>query len=159
MRHRTIAVPCLGLTIALAAAAADRSQVIGRPSLGEVVTVRPGGAVTSRQALGQFVGISGANSGARHLSLNKVVIPPGSRARAHRHVGHESAIYLLQGTVETRFGPRLERKVVNRAGDFVFIPADVVHQPVNLSATEPAIAIVARNDPNEQESVELYEPR
>jgi uncharacterized RmlC-like cupin family protein len=40
--------------------------------------------------------------------------------------------------------------------DFLFIPPDVPHQPINLSDTEPAIAIVARNDPNEQEHVELY---
>jgi uncharacterized RmlC-like cupin family protein len=32
----------------------------------------------------------------------------------------------------------------------------VPHQPVNLSTTEPAIAIVARNDPEEQEHVVLY---
>jgi uncharacterized RmlC-like cupin family protein len=30
-----------------------------------------------------------------------------------------------------------------------------LRQPINLSATEPAIAIVARNDPQEQEHVEL----
>jgi uncharacterized RmlC-like cupin family protein len=40
----------------------------------------------------------------------------------------------------------------------MFIPADLPHQPVNLSATEPAHAIVARNDPDEQESVEPYDP-
>ena len=34
----------------------------------------------------------------------------------------------------------------------------VPHQPTNLSQTEAAIAIVARNDANEQENVELYEP-
>jgi hypothetical protein len=39
--------------------------------------------------------------------------------------------------------------------DFVFIPPDVPHRPFNLSDTEPAIAIVARNDPNEQEHVVL----
>jgi len=33
------------------------------------------------------------------------------------------------------------------------------HQPVNLSATEPARAIVVRNDPNEQEHVVLHEVR
>ena len=31
------------------------------------------------------------------------------------------------------------------------------HKPVNLSDTEAAIAIVARTDPNEQESVEEVE--
>jgi uncharacterized RmlC-like cupin family protein len=49
--------------------------------------------------------------------------------------------------------------VIHEAGDFIFIPANVPHQPVNLSDTEPAQAIVARNDPNEQESVEPYDPR
>ena len=112
----------------------------------------------TRQGLRQFVGISGANSGARGLSMNEVIIPPGGRAQAHRHLGSESTIYLVSGTVKTYYGPCLERSVVNRAGDFLFIPADVPHMPVNLSATQPAIAIVARNDPNEQEHVELLEP-
>jgi uncharacterized RmlC-like cupin family protein len=46
--------------------------------------------------------------------------------------------------------------VVNVAGDFIFIPPDVPHQPFNLSDTEPAIAIVTRNDPDEQEHVLVY---
>ena len=86
----------------------------------------------------------------------KVVIPPGSSAKAHVHKGFESAVYLLQGRVETRYGEGLKKSVVNVAGDFIFIPPDVPHQPFNLSDTEPAIAIVARNDPNEQEHVVLY---
>ena len=72
------------------------------------------------------------------------------------HKGFESAVYLLQGRVETRYGEGLKKSVVNVAGDFIFIPPDVPHQPFNLSDTEPAIAIVARNDPNEQEHVVLY---
>jgi uncharacterized RmlC-like cupin family protein len=50
----------------------------------------------------------------------------------------------------------LQESTFNQSGDFIFIPADVTHQPTNLSETEPAKAIVARNDPNEQESVEHY---
>jgi uncharacterized RmlC-like cupin family protein len=34
----------------------------------------------------------------------------------------------------------------------------VPHQPRNLSATEPAVAVVARNDPAEQERVVVYDP-
>jgi uncharacterized RmlC-like cupin family protein len=133
-------------------------EVIGAPNGRDIVTVRPLATSPTRQGLRQFVGISGANSGARGLSMNRVVIPPGGRAEPHRHVGSESAIYLLQGTVETRYGERLERRVVNRAGDFLFIPPGVPHQPINLSPSEPAIAIVARNDPEEQEHVELLHP-
>ncbi len=40
----------------------------------------------------------------------------------------------------------------------MFIPANVPHQPINMSATEPAKALIARNDPNEQESVVPYDP-
>ncbi len=137
---------------------AQEVEVIGRPNGQDIVTVRPLVSSQSRKGLRQFVGISGANSGARGLSMNRVVIPPGGSAEPHRHVGSESAIYLLQGTVETRYGDRLERRVVNRAGDFLFIPPGVPHQPINLSATEPAIAIVARNDPEEQEHVERLAP-
>jgi len=61
--------------------------------------------------------------------------------------------------VETRYGPRLEHRVVSRAGDFLFIPADVVHLPINLSATEAAIAIEARTDPDEQGQVEFLGPQ
>ena len=60
--------------------------------------------------------------------------------------------------MQTRYGPKLEQSVITEAGDFLFIPPDVPHQPVNLSETEAARAIVVRNDPNEQEHVILYEP-
>jgi uncharacterized RmlC-like cupin family protein len=47
---------------------------------------------------------------------------------------------------------------VLEAGDFLFIGPGVPHQPVNLSATETARAVVARNDPSEQEHVVPYDP-
>lgn len=124
----------------------------------EIVTVRPAKTTMTKQQLPNFVGISGASAGARHLSMNLVIIPPGGAAQPHVHRGYETAIYLLQGRVETRYGPGLRKSVIHKAGDFIFIPADVPHQPVNLSATEPAHALVARNDPNEQESVVAYDP-
>jgi uncharacterized RmlC-like cupin family protein len=125
----------------------------------EIVTVRPVAETMSRQRLPYFVGISETTSGAKGISMNLVVIPPGAAAQPHIHRGYESAIYLLQGRVETRYGPGLRKSVINEAGDFIFIPADVPHQPINLSATEPARAIVARNDPNEQEHVFPYNPK
>ena len=122
-----------------------------------IVTVRPDTTVGSKQKLSMFVGISGPTAGATKLCLYKVMIPPGGRAEAHSHAGHETAIYLLKGRVETFFGEGLRQSVINEAGDFIFIPPDLPHQPVNLSDTEFAEAIVARTDPNEQESVVLYD--
>jgi hypothetical protein len=40
-------------------------------------------------------------------------------------------------------------------GDFVYIPASIPHLPYNLSNTESCVAVIARTDPNEQESVVL----
>jgi uncharacterized RmlC-like cupin family protein len=39
------------------------------------------------------------------------------------------------------------------AGDYVYIPAGVPHLPGNRNQTEPCLAVIARTDPNEQESV------
>lgn len=91
--------------------------------------------------------------------MNLVVIPPGGSATPHIHQHYETAIYLLKGRVETRYGKGLTQSVVNEAGDFLFIPPGVPHQPFNLSQTETAEAIVARNDPNEQENVVIYDPQ
>ena len=114
--------------------------------------------ILTRQKLPNFVGISAETAGARGLSINLVIIPPGASAEPHFHKGFESAVYVLNGRVETRYGPKLEQSVITAAGDFLFIPPDVPHQPVNLSKTEAARAIVVRNDPNEQEHVILYDP-
>lgn len=123
-----------------------------------VVTVRPGAEDRLPQELPFVPGISGRTAGAKAISMYKVVIPPGAAAEPHRHVGFETAIYVLKGRVETRFGKGLASSVVNVAGDFVFIPPDLPHQPVNLSETETAEAIVARNDPSETEAVVPYDP-
>jgi len=124
----------------------------------EIITVRPEATTMTKQALPNFVGVSSATTGSKHLSMNIVVIPPGGAAKPHIHRGYETAIYILSGRVETKYGPGLSKSTINEAGDFLFIPADLPHQPVNLSTTEPARALVARNDPNEQESVVHYDP-
>ncbi len=142
--------------LALAQAVAGDPTIIGERDGKDIVTVRVTETVQSKQALPIFAGISGKTAGAKSLSLLKVVIPPGGSAEAHVHKGFESAIYLVQGKVETRYGEGLKKSVVNQAGDFLFVPPDVPHQPFNLSDTEPAIAIVARSDPNEQEHTILY---
>lgn len=123
----------------------------------EIFTVRPSQEVLTKQQLPYFLGISQNSTGAKQLSMNLVVIPPGAKAEPHFHKGFETGIYLLQGRVETRYGEGLKKSVINEVGDFVFIPPNLPHQPLNLSDTETAIGIVVRNDPNEQENVVPYE--
>ena len=128
------------------------------PSPPTVVAVRPDREILTRQRLPYFVGVSGETTGSRGLSMHMVVIPPGGSAAPHRHRGYETAIYVLEGRVETRYGPGLRERIVSAAGEFLFIPSDVAHQAFNLSDSEPARAIVARNDPAEQENVVPYDP-
>lgn len=116
----------------------------------------PNVEIMSKQHLPYFVGISGQTVGATGLSMHIVVIPPGGRAQPHIHVGYETGIYVLQGKVCTRWGKSLENEIVSEAGDFLFVPPGVPHEAINLSATEAARAIVARNDPAEQDKVEPY---
>lgn len=118
--------------------------------------VRPDAEVTTRQRLPYFVGISGQTVGARGLSMHLVVIPPGGKAEPHRHIGYETGIYVLEGRVLTRWGASLENEIVSESGEFLFIPPGVPHEAINLSASEVARAIVARNDPAEQDKVEPY---
>jgi uncharacterized RmlC-like cupin family protein len=131
---------------------------LAQPQQTEIVTVRPDRETLTRQRLPYFVGISATTAGSQGISMNLVIIPPASSAEPHFHRDYETAIYLLEGRVETRYGAGLRQSVINEAGDFIFIPPGVPHQPFNLSATEPAHALVARNDPNEQENVVLYDP-
>lgn len=128
------------------------------PEAPEVRAIRPEAAVMTRQRLPYFVGIAGSTVGSRSLSMHIVVIPPGAKADPHVHVGYETGIYVLEGRVLTRWGPRLENEIVSAPGEFLFIPPDVPHEAVNLSATEPARAIVARNDPAEQDKVVPFVP-
>lgn len=124
----------------------------------KLVAVHPDSEIATSQKLPYFVGISASTTGSKALSMHLVVVPPGAHAEAHVHCEHETAIYVLEGRVETRYGPGLRHSVVTEAGDFLFIPPGVPHQPFNLSATEPARAIVARNSPDEQEMVLPYDP-
>ena len=125
----------------------------------KAVTVRPKETLTTKQNLPYYVGISKETAGAKGLSMNLVVIPPGASPKAHYHKDFETAIYLLKGRVETRFGEKLKESIINEEGDFVYIPPGVPHKPVNLSKTEPALAIVSRNDPNEHENVIAYDEK
>ena len=122
----------------------------------EPVRVVPAGErYTGRQGLSYFAGISAQSAGAHGLCLHALTIPPGGRARAHLHEGHESAIYLISGDAVVWYGEGLGERLEQHAGDFLYIPAGTPHLPVNASDTEPCVALVARTDPNEQESVVL----
>jgi uncharacterized RmlC-like cupin family protein len=88
------------------------------------------------------------------LCMHLVKLSPGTRAKAHLHADHETAVYVVHGEIDLLHGDQLEHHLVICAGEFAYIPAGVPHLPFNGSAVE-AVAVLARTDPNEQESVVL----
>ncbi|MEJ2856144.1 MULTISPECIES: cupin domain-containing protein [unclassified Saccharothrix] len=116
------------------------------------VLVRPAAGVPGSTGVTYASGISATTAGARALCLELATLPPGAHGKPHLHAGHESAAYVLSGELTLWFGARLEERVTARAGDFLYIPSGVPHLPANASATEPAVAVLARTDPGEQES-------
>jgi uncharacterized RmlC-like cupin family protein len=116
--------------------------------------VRPDSTYDGKQGLRYFEGISKEKVGSSGICMHILTMPPGARAKAHLHEAHETAIYVLSGEVHTWYGDQLEHHIVVKAGDLFYIPAGVPHLPANLS-DKPSSAVIARTDPNEQESVVL----
>jgi len=117
--------------------------------------IRAKDSYEGKQGLTYFSGVSAESAGARGLCMHLLTFPPGGRARAHMHENHETAIYVLSGEAEMWYGEGLREYAVINAGDFVYIPAGMPHLPGNRSETEACHAVIARTDPNEQESVVL----
>ncbi len=123
------------------------------PAEDHCIAVKPGRLSESKQGHHVFEGVSAQSTGARALCMHVIAIPPGGRARAHLHEHHESAVYMVRGDVICWYGDRLQHRFTVRAGEMAYIPAGVPHLPINASEDEPVTCIVARTDPNEQESV------
>jgi uncharacterized RmlC-like cupin family protein len=89
-------------------------------------------------------GVSARTTGASEVWMGEVTTAPGFRSGAHHHGDVESAIYVASGACRFRWGDRLQHSADAAAGDFLFVPARLVHQEINLSDTEPVVFIVAR---------------
>jgi uncharacterized RmlC-like cupin family protein len=117
--------------------------------------VRPGDSYQGKQALFYEPGVSADTVGAKGLHMQLATLPPLARAKAHKHAEHETAIYVMSGRSGVWFGENLEQHAFVNAGEFFYIPANVPHVPYNPSESENCVTVIARTDPNEQESVTL----
>ena len=108
-----------------------------------------------KQDFTYFEGVSAESAGAQGICMHLLTIPPGGRAKAHLHEHHETAIYVISGEAEMWYGDNLSEHMDCKAGDFIYIPAGVPHLPANRSTSMPCMAVIARTDPSEQESVVL----
>lgn len=116
--------------------------------------IRPADRYAGKQGFTYDAGIAAETVGSTAICMHLLTIPPGGRARAHKHATHETAIYQLTGRSVMYWGDRLQNRMEAEAGDLIYIPADTPHLPFN-PGPEPCTAVIARTDPNEQESVVL----
>jgi uncharacterized RmlC-like cupin family protein len=98
--------------------------------------------------------ISQATSGSSNIYMGLFRVPPGSRGRPHYHANCETALYMLSGRIEIQWGDRLEDSLVVEPGDMLYVPPRETHIVVNLSDSEAAEYVVARDSPTE-DSVEV----
>lgn len=119
----------------------------------QCVLIRTGQAGEGKTGVTYAAGVSAATAGARALCLQLASLPPGAQSRAHLHAEHESAAYVIEGGLVLWFGERLEERVAAGSGDFLYIPSGVPHLVANASDGQPVVTVLARSDPNQQESV------
>lgn len=100
-------------------------------------------------AMTRFAGVSELLTGSTGIHMAIATVPPGRCSTAHYHVNCESAIYVVSGEGTFLSGTDLEKEESISVGDFIFVPPDANHQPVNTSDTENLVLIVARNAPVE----------
>jgi uncharacterized RmlC-like cupin family protein len=98
--------------------------------------------------------ISSASAGARNIFMGVFRVPAGARSRPHYHADCESAVYMLSGRLLVRWGENLERSTELEPGDLVYVPPQETHLLENLSESDAAEYVVARNAARE-DSVEV----
>jgi uncharacterized RmlC-like cupin family protein len=77
--------------------------------------------------------ISQVTAGAHNLYMGRFRVPAGARSRPHYHENCESTLYMLSGGVRILWGDHLEQQL----------------EVENVSDTEPADYVVARDSPHE----------
>lgn len=100
-------------------------------------------------AMTRLAGVSKSLAGTEGIHLAIATIPPACASSPHYHTNCESAIYIVKGKGRFLTGIHLETSMDINEGDFIYVPQDSVHQPVNDSTTDPLVLVVARNTPVE----------
>lgn len=68
---------------------------------------------------------------------------PGAETGWHHHNGFESTLYVVSGVMRMQFGPGGQSTADAGPGDFIHVPAGVVHRELNPTS-EKSTAVVVR---------------
>ena len=105
-----------------------------------IVVIPPDALIDSDPTPGmrrqQAIGVPGLWSGLVHTE-------PGATSGWHHHGGHETTLYVVSGAMRLEFGPGGQAVVDAGPGDFIHVPAHVVHRESNPTK-QRATAVIAR---------------
>ena len=98
--------------------------------------------------------VSQTTTGAENIYMGVFRVPAGAQSLPHYHADCESAVYMLSGHLNVRWGEGLEHAFSLEPGDMVYVPPRETHLLENPSEEEEAEYVVARDAP-EEDSVEV----
>jgi uncharacterized RmlC-like cupin family protein len=105
-----------------------------------IVVISPDGLVDADPTTGmrrqQAIGVPGLWSGLVHTE-------PGATSGWHHHGEHQTSLYVVRGAMRLEFGPGGQSVVDAGPGDFIHVPANVVHRESNPSQ-QRATAVISR---------------
>jgi uncharacterized RmlC-like cupin family protein len=115
--------------------------------LGELRVIPPAArmADVASGAMRREAAVSDTLVGASRIWLGYVELGPGLVSAVHHHGEAESGIYIISGQARFYSGERLDKVTPAQAGDFVWVPPNLVHVEQNVSSTEPVRMVVARS--------------
>jgi uncharacterized RmlC-like cupin family protein len=97
------------------------------PGSQRLAAISPGMGVTSALWAGTFL------------------VEPGAQTGIHHHGPQETIAYVLSGESFIQWGEHGEHSLTARAGDFLHVPAWLVHREINRSPDTPFRWIVVRS--------------
>jgi uncharacterized RmlC-like cupin family protein len=97
--------------------------------------------------------IDRSSVGSEKLWVGVVTVDPATSTGAHHHGDCDSVVCITKGSITIRWGDRLEKRAQAGPGDFIYIPAQLVHQEINESDSVPVSSIVVRSGDNIVENV------
>ena len=100
--------------------------------------------MAARDAKGRFS--NAPLSGPTRACVGYLEYEPGAGSQPYRNPGALENILCLEGSIEIRFGPRLDGSLTLRRFDMASIPCDVLHVVRNVAETA-ARTVVALNGP------------
>jgi uncharacterized RmlC-like cupin family protein len=98
--------------------------------------------------------VSRETAGSSNIFLGRFRVPTGAASRPHYHTKAESALLMLSGQLEIRYGDAFEETLTVEPGDMLYVKPNETHLLRNPSETEPAEYVVAR-DSAMDDSVEV----